>query len=522
MGSMSPQIRPTIATIAADESRQQLSSSLLISAAQMQQIEASLFAASMPVAALMEKVSQLVFQRLQRLFPIDRFPRVGLLIGAGHNGGDGLVIGRELHLEGRQVQVWLGSSSLKPLTADHVAYLTYLGAEFVPQVEDLADCDLLIDALFGIGLTRDLSQQWAAAVQWANQSGLPIVSIDLPSGLHSETGSPLGICIQAHTTFCLGLWKRGLWQDTALDWIGHLERIDFGIPTAALSMAESSLRLLTHCQGQALLPPHPPPATHKYRQGHLLLLCGSQSYAGAAVLTALGSRASGVGMVTVAVPQSLKTLIHQAVPEVLVRGCPETAEGSIASCSHLLQDARYSALAIGPGLGPQCQPLLLELLDHAPQIPWVLDADGLNALAEQGIGWSFNRRAATILTPHAGEFRRLFPEISLQDRMMAALSAAQRSQAILLLKGARTIIADPGGQVWVNAESTAALARGGSGDVLTGLIGGLLAQGKSGLEAACGGVWWHSQAALRVEQQRGWSGVDPAHLAEALPTLLMP
>ncbi len=489
---------------------------ILVSSAQMQGIEQSLFAAGMPVEALMEKVANRIAARIQALFPLDRYPQVGILAGAGHNGGDGLVVGRELVLEGRQVRIWLAKSEPKPLTAAHARYLQALEADFVGSVSELAGCDLLIDALFGIGLDRPLQEPYGAAVEWANQSGIPIASVDLPSGMQGETGAILGACIRAHTTFCLGLWKRGLWQDQALDKIGHLERIDFGIPPFALKAGSAgSPQLLSLEQIQQMLPGRPPLSTHKYRQGSVVLVCGSTSYSGAAVLTALGARPSGVGMVTIRVPRSLKLLLNHWVPEALIEGCEETANGVMADLGDL-EVEEYDAIALGPGLSWEGVASLAPLLHRAEDLPLVLDADGLNGLAQLGIDRLRSRRAATVLTPHPGEFRRLFPKIDLEDRLLAAQQGAKTAGAVVVLKGARTVIAEPTGSVWVNPESTPALARGGSGDVLTGLIGGLLAQGRSAVEAACTGVWWHSQAALRLESRRGSTGVDPVHLAEIL------
>jgi NAD(P)H-hydrate epimerase len=491
---------------------------LLVSVAQMQAIEQCLFTAGMPVAALMENVARQVADQIKLAFPISSFPNVGLLIGAGHNGGDALVIARELRLQGRALQVWLGKPDLKPLPADHARYLDHLGVEWVDHLEELAESDLLIDGMFGIGLSRPLEDPWATAVQWVNASGLPVISVDVPSGFDTDRGGPLGdTCIRAHTTYCLGLWKRGLWQDPGLEWLGNLQRVDFGIPPFAYQQIfqEASLPQLISKSFLRSHFPQRPVTTYKYRQGHLLLICGSATFAGAAVLTALGARGSGVGMVSVAVPQSLKPLLLQWVPEALIVSCPETEMGGIASVDSLDLD-RYSALALGPGMTQDCLPLLQHLGELDLAIPWVLDADGLNSLARLGTAMLRPRSAPTVLTPHLGEFQRLFPEISLHDRIAAVQTAAQQAQVTVLLKGARTLIADPEGQVWVNPSSTPALARGGTGDVLTGLIGGLLARGVSAAGAACLGAWWHSQAALTLEKQRGLSGVDPVHLADAL------
>ncbi|MEN9222117.1 MAG: NAD(P)H-hydrate dehydratase [Thermostichus sp. BF3_bins_97] len=515
----------------------------LVSSQQMQQIEAQIFAAGMPVAALMEKVALGIFAQLLKDFP--QAHRIGILCGTGHNGGDGLVVGRELQLAQKRVKVWLGRPDLKPLTADHARYLEALGSEFVTHIEMLADCDLLIDALFGIGLNRQLADPWVGAVGWANSSGIPILSLDLPSGLNDQTGQIWGCCIRATRTYALGLWKRGLWQEAALPWVGQLHRIEFGIPDWALGLLDESKshqkksptipQLLIRPWGH--FPPDPPLDTHKYRQGSLLIGAGSATYAGAAVLAGLGSRASGAGMVTMAVPTQLKPLIHAALPEVLVHPFASEAPSGIPALQGL-EENRYQAIAIGPGLGEQALPLLKELLMDGPeqsrswplQIPWVLDADGLNALAQMGVEHLQKKGIRAILTPHLGEFRRLFPGIPLEDRIEATQRAAAQSGAVVVLKGSRTVIAAANGTCWINPNSTPALARGGSGDVLTGLIGGLLARwGGQGspinesilLSCACAGVWWHAQAALQLVETRGFTGVDPARLAEHLPQALL-
>jgi len=190
----------------------------------------------------------------------------------------------------------------------------------------------------------------------------------------------------------------------------------------------------------------------------------------------------------------------------------------------------FQAVAVGPGLGETRLPLLELLLRDWAGIPWVIDADGLNALAEMGVERLPENGIQAILTPHLGEFRRLFPGIPLGDRIEAAQRAAAQSGAVVVLKGARTVIASPTGECWVNPESTPALARGGSGDVLTGLIGGLVARRTAQvgrpleiaelLSCACAGVWWHAQAAIQLARERGLTGVDPAHLAEHLPKAL--
>ncbi|MFM1843421.1 MAG: hypothetical protein RLZZ490_2164, partial [Cyanobacteriota bacterium] len=296
-----------------------------------------------------------------------------------------------------------------------------------------------------------------------------------------------------------------------------------GIPDLALEVILGKsypAQVLTPTHARQGLPLIRPAVTHKYQQGHVLLICGSQQYAGGAILTALGARASGVGMVTIAVPESIKSLIHAQCPEALVMGCPETSTGAIAALANP-DLAPYTAIALGPGLTLQSG-LLVEAVLPA-QCPLIIDADGLNQIAQRELLPRLAQRSApTVLTPHLGEFKRLFPELDESDRLHAVQIAAQQSQTIVLLKGAKTAIATPAGQIWLIKDSTPALARGGSGDVLTGLLGGILApkSSQSWGERVAAAAWWHAQAGLWAVGDRTILGVDAFHLSQSLiPTL---
>lgn len=503
----------------------------LVSADQMRQIEGRLFGAGMPVAALMEKVAGQIARRLMALYPRcsktdsegrSQFFRMGIIVGPGHNGGDALVVARELYLQGYDIRLYRPLDKLKNLTAAHAQYATSLGIPTVERVDDLADCTLIVDGLFGFGLTRALEGAIAALVQTINDWAIPVVSLDLPSGIHTDTGQPLGVAIQATRTLCLGLWKRAFVQDCALDFLGHAELIDFDIPLAdihAVLGQEPLVQRITPAAVRSRLPLPRGQATHKYKVGHLLLICGSRQFAGAALLAGLGTRASGVGMVTIAVPESLRLWLVAQLPEALVLGCEETDSGAIAQLPNALNLEKYNAIACGPGLTRDVKGVVHQVLDTAK--PLLLDADGLNLLAELGAAETLRYRPApTVLTPHIGEFKRLFPTLleHAVDAGAAAQAAAKNSSAIVVLKGARSAIASPNQSLWINPASTPALARGGSGDVLTGLTGGLMAQSDadSVLSAALVGSWWHAQAGCWLARDRSALGVDPKTLAKGL------
>lgn len=508
-----------------------MSSQVIVTAEQMRQIEARLFETGMPVAALMEKVAQRISQWIFCRYPAAQFPNVGVLVGPGHNGGDALVVARELHLQGYGVRCWQPLPKLKDLTADHARYAASLGIPFSDQVDSVTACDLVVDGLFGFGLTRQVEGGLADAIAHLNQASRPMISIDLPSGLHTDSGAVLGQAIRATHTLCLGLWKRAFFQDSALDWIGQPHRIDFGIPAADIAAvlgSPPSTQRLTTPTALARLPLPRAAATHKYRVGTMLIVAGSRSYSGAAILAALGAQASGVGMLTLAVPATLKPLLNGQIPEALVVPCPEGDQGEIAHLPEDLDLNRFDAIACGPGLTQQAGQVLTALL--AADRPWVLDADGLNLLAQHDpLAVLPQRSAPTVLTPHPGEFKRLFPALAEHqtDAGTAAQTAAAQAQATVVLKGGRTAVADPRGSLWYLADSTPALARGGSGDVLTGLIGGLLAQcihqvspPQAAVDAALAGVWWHATAGVAAAQERTELGVDPPTLARYLNPVL--
>ena len=431
---------------------------------------------------------------------------------------------RELHLSGYEVWVYCPLSNLKELTANHAQYGMSLGIPQVKQINLLDDCDLLIDGLFGFGLNRQVEGVLAEAIAYLNSLSCPILSIDLPSGIHTDTGAVLGTAIQATHTLCLGLWKQAFLQDAALAYMGKVELIDFGLPLSDIIavLGESpEVQRITSEWAIAHLPLHRSPTTHKYEQGHLLLVCGSRHYLGAAILAGSAARSSGVGMLSIAVPESLRLLLVSQIPDALVIGCEEGANGEIARLPDGIDLDRHDAIACGCGLSSQAEFVVQQVL--ASHRPLILDADGLNILASLGTSLG-ERQAPTILTPHPGEFKRLFPGLLEGDRILAVQQAARQSGAVVLLKGARTAIANPSGLVWIIAESTPALARGGSGDVLTGMMGGLLAQGtKRGTDLGAivsSAAWWHSQAGTAASQARTELGVDASTLVEFLiPTL---
>jgi hydroxyethylthiazole kinase-like uncharacterized protein yjeF len=266
------------------------------------------------------------------------------------------------------------------------------------------------------------------------------------------------------------------------------------------------------------LPRHP--LAHKYKTGHLLLIAGSRRYTGAAILAGLGARASGVGMLSIAVPKSIKPLLSMQLPEALILSCPEYDDGIIRELPQELDLSQFDAIACGPGLTTEAITVVQAVLNS--DRPLVLDADALNILAQiKPILTLSQRHAPTVITPHPGEFKRLFPQLApdLDDRIVATQKAAQLSGIVVVLKGARVCVATAN-SIAINPHSTPALARGGSGDVLTGLMGGLLAptalEQKSIMATVQSAIWWHAQAGLQAACDRTELGVDAFTLTQYL------
>ncbi len=505
---------------------------VVVTAAQMQQLEAILFAAGMPVAALMEKVAGRIATWITQHYPRDRTPQVGFIIGPGHNGGDGLVVARELHHRGYQVVIWCPFERLKELTRQHRDYLAFLQVPIATDSTALLACDLIVDGAFGFGLGRPLTGALAAGIEQINGTAIPVVSIDLPSGLTTDTGTVLGTAIRASQTVCLGMWKLGLMQDGARPYVGDLHLLPFDIPATTIADVVGSTPIGIHLSAAIArrdLPLQRSIVAHKYTAGHLLLIAGSRQYMGAALLAGKGAIASGVGMLTLVVPASLRMMAVSQLPEALIIGAPETSTGAIADWPTNFTWEPYDVVACGPGLTLDAAPCLASVLEC--DRPLILDADGLNGLAQRSPLATLQKRSApTLLTPHPGEFRRLFPDLlqTAATPSEAARMAAQQGQCTVILKGATTAIAHPDHPLWFNTNSTPALARGGSGDVLTGLLGGLAAQqcqrlanaSEAFLVAARGGVWWHSQTGRSLAATRTVLGCAPSDLAaHLLPTL---
>lgn len=458
---------------------------------------------------------------------------VGIAAGHGNNGGDGFVMARYLHQKGIPATVFLLSGRDR-IKGDAAANLNLLDAMGVPVVEltDIADFDshkalitgqrTWIDAILGTGLSSDVRGYFRTAIDFINRQGRPVFAVDIASGLNADTGQICGTCIQAAATATFGFAKIGHLCFPGRTLTGHLKVIEIGIPPHIAADVGCGQHLITPGSLKNQFPRRSPTA-HKGQTGHLLVLAGSPGKTGAAAMAAATAMRAGAGLVTLGIPKSLNPQLETMVTEAMTVGLPETADGALDETAReaivsLLKDKR--CLAMGPGTGThRSTGRLLGRLVRQSRVPMVIDADGLNLIASEPDILD-NPQAPIVLTPHPGEMARLSgcSTADIQsDRIGHARSFARRHGVHLVLKGAATIIARPDGTVFVNATGNPGMASGGMGDVLTGLIAGLITQGMDVSAATRAGVFLHGSAADRIAAQRSPVGYLATDVMDAIP-----
>ncbi len=484
---------------------------------------------------LMERAGAGVADAVEELAPDGP---VAVFCGSGNNGGDGLVAARLLREGGREVTVVCITDPEK-LAGDARTNLERLPGEGPVRMdgtpwggrgerrrrgdrtaEDIAAAVAAVDALLGTGFRGEPREEAAAAIEAINGLGCPVVSVDVPSGVDASTGTVATAAVRAAITVTFHAAKPGLWIRPGKAYAGRVEVIDIGIPRGA--PMDCSIGLI---DGSVLdLLPRREAASTKFRSGHVLVAGGSPGLTGAPAMAARASMRAGAGYVTACVPAAVQPILASGgTPEIMTRGLPDDGRGlTVASVSIVLEaSARGGSIALGPGLGRREGAIAFaRMLAHEARVPIVLDADGLNAHAGL-LGKLAGRRAATVLTPHAGELGRLLDLDSSRidaERLRYARAAAAQASGVLVLKGDDTLVADPEGRVAVNPGGSPALATAGTGDVLTGVIAALLAQGLDPFAAASAGVHLHSLAGREAARKVGAAeGVIASDVIEALP-----
>ena len=442
-------------------------------------------------------------------------PQGSILVvaGRGNNGGDGFVAAAELAAQGRDVSVMLlcDPATLKGDAALAAALWKGPLRPWDPSV--ISKPHLIIDALFGAGLDRPVKGDPATMIEAMNASGVPILAVDLPSGINGDTGAVMGVAVEASATATFFRRKPGHLLLPGRVHCGEVHIADIGIDTSVLDeIAPQTFENVPELWEDIF--PSPQIDGHKYARGHVVVASGGLAATGAARLAARAVLRAGAGLVTVASPRNALAVNASALTAVMVREI-----GTLQQFRDLLSDRRFNTCVIGPGagVGEHTRGLVLAALSARRAL--VLDADALTSFAEDqkelfdAIRKQDNPQV--VLTPHTGEFGRLFNELAAPDAHHSKLEltrlAAQFSGAVVLLKGADTVVAAPDGRAAITANAPPWLATAGSGDVLAGIIGGMLAQGAPAFEAACIGAWMHGEAA----QEFG-----PGLIAEDLPEML--
>ena len=506
----------------------------LVTAAQMQSLDRrTIDEARVPGTTLMERAGSGVTKALEQALGSPSGKRVTIFCGKGNNGGDGLVIARLLRRKRARVQVLLLADP-KKLTGDaRIMYRRFIktaGTSVIhtlPKLDTIHakadDADILVDALLGTGLSTQVKDSYRVAIEAMNASPAPTIAVDLPSGIHSDNGSILGTAVRAYLTVTFGCPKVGLYLGPAIDHTGTIAIVDIGIPQEYVSNLSLQLHLLTPQQIKPFLPPRAP-TSHKGTFGHAGIIAGSPGKTGAAALAAKAALRIGTGLVTVATPQSVNPTLEAKLLEAMTVPMPETEGYTLGptASSQLIDFANHrSAIAIGPGIGTHRETGdLMKMLVSKIDKPCVMDADALNLLAEQ-LSVLSSGKVCHVLTPHPGEMARLLGHASSQsvnsDRLGVALGFAKTHHVIVVLKGARTVIASPDGQAAICPTGNPGMATAGMGDVLTGMIVGLLAQGLSAWDAARAGVYLHGLAGDWASEQRGQAGMIASDLIECIP-----
>jgi NAD(P)H-hydrate epimerase len=497
--------------------------SVIVTAAEMRALDTAVIDdVGVPGVALMEAAGRGVVDVLARVCDLAR-ARVVVYAGPGNNGGDGYVVARLCANRGAAVEV-LRCAAEDKLRGDARTHMLACARSGVPihdatTVGGLAaagPADVVVDALLGTGLARDVEGHLRAAIAHLNARPGLKVAVDVPSGLDSDRGVPLGDCVRADHTVTFAFAKRGLVGAPGFTFAGQLHVADIGIPES-LARARGVAAVLLDERVLAPLRAPRDPMAHKGTAGHLLLVAGSTGKAGAALLAGGSALRTGVGLCTLAAPREIIGALDGKVAEVM------TAAYDVgASLASLVAGRR--AVAIGPGMPTDAamRPVLAGLVAAAAAagLPVVLDADALNHLAAEPHLLDGIAGARLVLTPHPGEAARLAgrPGAALQqDRVAAASALAARFSAIVALKGARTVVAAPDGRIAINPTGNPGLASGGTGDVLTGCVGALLAQGLEPFHAAAAAVYLHGAAADRVAARRGMRGLLANDVIDALP-----
>lgn len=484
---------------------------------------------------LMENAGLRVADFVKEKFPLHSGQgKIVVVLGKGNNAGDGLVLARHLLNSGYKVQLFslyepgeysdAAKANLKPLTA--------MGVEVKTLAKDrdmllfkvaMISSSLLVDAIFGSGFRGDIEGFGTTVVEAMNSNGRPILSLDIPSGVDADTAAVSNPVVKARWTLAFGLPKVGNVLYPGSEYNGELQVVDISFPAALTREQTGAMELIDRdwALNQMVLRL---PQGHKGLYGHILVLGGSLGMSGSVALACKGAIRSGAGLVTCLVPKSIQNTVAAHCVEAMTMSLPETTQGVLAKdgAAEVLKQTGKKVLVMGMGMtrGPEITEFVERVL-RGYNCPLVLDADALVALAE--IGEVKESKYPLIITPHPGEMARLlgWNIKEVQERRLEAVTmAAEKYKAITVLKGSKTLIASPEGKVLVNFTGNPGMATGGTGDVLSGIIGSLVGQGVDALAAAALGVYFHGLAGDKAKERKGEMGLAAGDIIKYLPRTL--
>lgn len=509
----------------------------IVTAAQMQALDRrAIDEAGIPGRTLMERAGTGVADYIEQALGPTKRKTITILCGKGNNGGDGFVIARLLHRLHAKVRLILMAPPAELAADAKLMYRQFVRAAGKSTIHlfsskdhtqsIIRDSDIVIDALLGTGISSEVTGRYADAIESINTSNGPVVAVDIPSGLHAETGAILGHAVRAFSTVTFGLPKLGLFQGAGIDLAGSLRIVDIGIPPAYMEAVPSRTMLMTPDFIHTILPVRLP-SHHKGTYGHAGIIAGSVGKTGAAAMAAQAALRIGAGLVTVAVPSSVNDILESKLLEAMTIPMPETKAKTFArtALDRLLAFiAARTAIAIGPGLSTHPETVeLVQALTSRLDSPAVLDADALNALAGRA-SLLASCKVPPILTPHPGEMARLETNATSRsvnlDRIGTAIRFARDRGVFVVLKGARTVVARPDGVAAICPTGNPGMATAGTGDVLTGMMVGLLSQGLPSWEAACAATFLHGLAGDLAASDKGQAGMIASDVIEQIPSAL--
>jgi NAD(P)H-hydrate epimerase len=517
----------------------------LVTSSQMRNIDKkTIEGIGIPGLELMEKAGMGTALVAKQMLGEPEGKEVLIFCGRGNNGGDGFVVGRYLSEWGAQVKFYLTAKKAavkgdakvnldKAVDLD----LPIFEIQSEDEIPEQIKADLVVDALFGTGFEGQIEGYTKTIVERINASGVPVLAVDISSGLHADSGTYVGPCVRADRTATMALPKMGHFFFPGKKMSGKVSVIDIGVPPHVVEEERITLNLITSEEIRQMIPERPGDA-YKGSCGRVILIAGSTGMTGAAALASLSCLRAGAGMAILGTPKTLNPILEIKLTEVMTHPLPDVRKKGVLALRGLGEIRELlkwgDCCAIGPGLGQHHETIeLVKRLVGKLKMPTVIDADGLNSLAKD-VSILKECKAPLILTPHIGELSRLngvpASEIA-KDRVKYAREFAQEYNCVLVFKGAPTIISDPGGQTYVNPTGNAGMATAGSGDVLTGIIVGLLAQKlvlekdkdvkNIMLESALAGVYVHGLTGDIAKEEKGEMGIIAGDMMEKTPAALI-